>query len=468
MQANPTPWALRAQAELERRRRKATVPPTLAAWLPRVSPEWRWDWPHLRRIQDALEAITRGETRFLIIVAPVRHGKSEQVTVRYPVHRLVRRPAHRTIVGAYNQTLAEKMSRKARRVARLAGVALSPERTAANDWETLAGGGIRAVGVGAGVAGHGADLLVIDDPMKNRQEAESLVFRDRVWDWYTDDLYTRLEPRGAIVATMARWHDDDLVGRLMNGPDAGQWTVLHMPALCDQPETDPLGRVEGAALCPDRYDEDALAKIRLAIGEYGFASLYQGRPQPKSGNMFPRAKVEIVRAAPAVHRWCRAWDKAGSKDAGKRTAGVKLGIAVDTGKVVVADSRVGQWEAADRAREMLNTARLDGTSCLIQLEQEPGSGGKESAQASITHLQGFPVEAKPASGDKVTRAEPFASQWQAGNVILVEGAWNRDYLDEMAAAPSGKFLDQMDASAMAYNRLTTGSRTFSSSRIRTS
>lgn len=469
MLANPAgPWALRAQAELARRRKRSSGgPPRFADWLEQVTPEWTWTWPHLRRIQEALEAITRGDLRFLILVAPVRHGKSEQVTVRYPVYRLILDPRARAIVGAYNQTLANKMSRKARRVARLAGVTLSRDQTSAQNWETLAGGGVRAVGVGSGVAGHGADLLLVDDPVKNRAEAESLLYRDKVYDWWTDDLYTRMEPNSAAVVTMARWHDDDLVGRILNGPDAPQWTVIEMPALCEDPATDPLGRQAGEALCRDRYDEKQLAAIRLAVGEYAFASLYQGKPRPRAGNMFPREKVEIVPTAPAVRRWCRAWDKAGSKDSGKRTAGVKLGLTLDGTKVVVADARIGQWEAADRAREMRNTALQDGPACLIELEQEPGSGGKESAQASIISLAGFPVEAKTASGDKVTRAEPLASQWQAGNVIVVAGTWNKEYLDEMAAAPSGKFLDQMDASAMAYNRLTLGGRPFTPVRVRT-
>jgi len=154
------------------------------------------------------------------------------------------------VIGSYGQDLANNFNRKARRIAEQR-FEMSHERKAAAEWSTSAGGGMKAVGVGAGVTGHGAHLIVIDDPVKNREEANSDVRRETVWQWYNDDLYTRLEPGGAIVLIMTRWHEDDLAGRILLSDRASEWTVLNLPALAE--DDDPLGRTLGEALCPERY-----------------------------------------------------------------------------------------------------------------------------------------------------------------------------------------------------------------------
>jgi len=457
----PASLALRAAAELELRRRqalKATVPEGFGPWCAEVTPRYNWTWPHLVRLTQELDRITRGENDRLIVLMPPRHGKTECVTVRYPVHRIEKVPTTRIIQAGYDQTAAEKFSRKSRRIARDRGIRLSAERTAAKDWETAEGGGFRAVGVGAGIAGHGADLILIDDPIKKREEAESPVYRQKLWEWFTDDIWTRREPGAAVIVTLTPWHHDDLVGRIVASEDGKLWTVIRFPALAEP--GDPLGRPEGAALCPERFDEAWLAQQRVVMGAYGFEGLYQCRPTPRSGNAFPRGKIKFVAAVPEGGVTCRAWDKAGTEGGGKRTAGVKMTRGPDK-LIYVEDVRLGQWDASTRESEMLVMAALDGPRVLIELEQEPGSGGKESAQSSVKLLQGYQVAARPATGDKMTRADAFAAQWQAGNVRLVTGPdpnttapWIHAYLDELEISPSGKFTDQMDASAMAFNRIT--------------
>ncbi|NLE76759.1 MAG: terminase, partial [Chloroflexi bacterium] len=246
-------------------------------WLVRNSPAgWEWDWPYQRLLRGRLQAVTRGECRRLMLFLPPRHGKSELVTVRYPVWRLAHEPGLRVIVGAYNQTLANKFSRKARRVAQGAGLRLSPERSAVEDWELARGGSLRAVGVGGGITGQGGDLIVIDDPVKSREEANSEAYRERVFDWYTDDLYTRLEPGGAAILIMTRWHEDDLAGRILRSEDGPNWEALSLPAEAE--EGDVLGRAVGEALCPARYDVAALREIRTVLGR-SYWALYQQRPQ---------------------------------------------------------------------------------------------------------------------------------------------------------------------------------------------
>lgn len=274
-----------AAAELELRSRLRERE-SFDLWLRRVSPGFSWNPPHLVHIRAQLERITRGECRRMMLFVPPRHGKSEMTTVRYPVWRMLRDQTMSVIIAAYNQTLAETFSRKARNLAR-SYMAIDDSRRAVNEWMTAQGGVMRAVGVGTGVTGKGGHLIVIDDPVKSREEANSAAYRERVWNWYRDDLYTRLEPDGAIILTMTRWHEDDLAGRILASDNATEWSVVSLPALAEA--HDPLNRAPGEALWPDRFDVAALERIRVVLGESSFAALYQQRPTPAGGEIFRSA-----------------------------------------------------------------------------------------------------------------------------------------------------------------------------------
>lgn len=422
------------------------------AWLEDVTPTWHWRWRHLVHVRKYLAEVTAGRLKRLMVFMPPRHGKSEMVTVRYPVYRLQHDPTMRVIVGAYNQEFANKYSRKARKIAR-GRLELSQERTAVSDWETTRGGGYRAIGVGSGITGHGGDLILIDDPVKSREEAESRTYRDRVWDWYTDDLYTRAEPGAAIVLQMTRWHDDDLAGRILASDDAPNWTVVSLPAEAEA--GDPLGRAVGEALCPERYDEEALARIKVVLGRSYYA-LFQQAPRPRSGGLFKREWFEdcIVERPPIETQWVRAWDRAATEGGGDYTAGVLMGQA--RGKYYVGDVVRGQWETTKRDSIIRATAQADGPSVAVEGEQEPGSAGKDQARAFVRLLAGYTAHTQTATGDKETRAEPFASQFGAGNVRLVRGDWIRAFVDELCEFPTGQHDDQVDAAAMAFNKLARG------------
>lgn len=445
-------WRTQAKANHPTARRQVAP---FSDWLPTVTPTYTWSWPYLAHIRQHLDRVTSGELKRLILTVPPRHGKTEMTTVRYPVWRLERDPELRVIIGAYNQILANKFSRKARRIA-VQRMPLSNDRVAVEDWETARGGGIRAVGVGSGITGQGAELIVVDDPVKSREEAESETYRERCWDWYTDDLYTRLEPGGAIILIQNRWHADDLAGRILASEDAPNWTVVNLPAVAE--EDDPLGREIGRALCPDRFDETALDGIKTVLGSYSFNALYQGRPSAREGGMFKRAWLPIVEAAPAEGTRVRYWDKAGTAGGGARTAGalmVKAG-----GLFYVEDVVKGQWSAGEREAVIKQTTQLDaqqyGNTVAVWVEQEPGSGGKESAEATVRNLAGFIVRAESVTGSKEVRAEPYAAQCEAGNVRLLRGSWNSSYIEELASFPNGAFKDQVDASSGAFNKLNVG------------
>jgi len=408
-----------------------------------------------------------------MIFMPPRHGKSEQVTVRYPAYRLENDAELKIIIGAYGSMLANKFSRKCRGIAR-ERVQLNPERTAADDWETAAGGGVRAAGVGGAITGIGGNLILIDDPVKNREEANSETYREKVWDWYRDDLYTRLEPGGSIILQMTRWHEDDLAGRILESEDGSNWAVLRLPAQCETQEErdefaekygratglpDPLGREVGEALCSDRYPLESLADIKTTLGSYSYNALYQQRPTPFTGGMIPVEMFSTIRAMPAQNQGkVRYWDKAGTEGGGAYSAGVLL-VKTMNNQYIIEDVERGQWSALQREQVIKQTANQDGLAVSTVVEQEPGSGGKESAESTIKMLQGFNVYADKPSGDKVVRAMPYAAQVEAGNVMLLIAPWNKAFIEENRGFPFAKLKDQIDAVAGAFNKLNSTKKT---------
>ena len=453
---------VQAAAELARRelaRRRAAT--RYIDFLPTVAPPgWVYDAPHLRLIGQHLDAVTRGEIDRLAIFMPPRHAKTETVTIRYPVYRLEKQPLTRALVTGYNERVAHKFSRKSRNIAR--GRIAMTDKTGADEWETTTGGSLVARGVGTPPTGYGFDLILIDDPIKKREEAESPVYREKIWDWYTDDLYTRLEPGGAIILTLTRWHYDDLAARAI-ASEPNRWTILRLPALAE--ENDPLGRREGQALWPDRYDIESLGRIREVMDPYSFESLYQQNPTPREGSFFKVNQLAIVDAAPAELRECRGWDFAASAGKGDYSAGVRLGVD-GQGIWWVTDVRRGQWAPDERDGYLRQAAQLDGPGVKIRMAQDPGQAGVDQALRLTRMLAGYSIRSERVSGDKATRASGLAAQINAGNVRLVRGAWNSDFLEELRQFPQGKNDDQVDATADAFNELTLASQSLQGKLLR--
>lgn len=441
-----------ARAESERRKRNRIRSwPLFGDWLPVASPSlyWRWAWQIL--VQGIYDLVTAGTLRKVMIFLPPRHGKSEMGTVRYPVYRMERAPHTRTIVAAYGQTLGEKFSRKSRRLARDRGILISKDRNTAADWETTTGGGIRAVGVGGSVTGMGADLIFIDDPVRSRADAKSLAKRDATWDWYCDDIYTRLEPGGAIILQMTRWDEDDLAGRILASEDGPNWLVVKLPAIAE--EDDPLGRAIGEALCPERWPIEVLRDIERVM-RLSFAALYQQRPTAAEGGLFKRDwfKCEVQPAILKIVARVRYWDLAATEGDGDWTAGALLGRTGDR-QTWVEDLVRGQWGPTERDRKILATTRADPPGTHQVFEQEPGSAGVTVRQSLAKLLEGFPVESIRSVGSKELRAEPWASQLGADTVRLKRGRWNSSFIAEHVEFPNGKHDDQVDAGSGAYSRL---------------
>jgi len=254
--------------------------------------------PHHTLMDRHLEKVERGEILRLIIEAPPRHGKSEKASRRFPAWFQGRDPYRQYIFGTYNATFAEDFGRDVRGIMQLPEYGLvfpdcklKRDSQASDRLQTTDGGLMVFVGAEGSVTGRGADLLLIDDPIKSRDEAESATIRDKVWNWFTSAAYTRLMPGGRIVIILTRWHEDDIVGRIFNSDyvdpiEAAKWTRLRLPAIAEA--GDPMGRKPGEPLWPERYPRDALDSIRRVIGTRDWSALYQQSPTPDDGSYFLR------------------------------------------------------------------------------------------------------------------------------------------------------------------------------------
>ena len=258
-----------------------------------------------RTICDKLERVERGECKRLMIFTPPRHGKSELVSKRLESWMLGRSPKKQIISASYGADLASDFGRDVRNICASKEfrilfplVRLAEDSQAKNRWHTNQGGSYVSAGVGSAITGRGADLLNIDDPVKDRAEAESETVREGVWNWYVSTACTRLMPGGAVILTMTRWHEDDLAGRLLEAAKTGgdQWEILRMPA---------IGPNNGA-LWPERYDYEALEKIRKAIGDREFGALYQQDPKPSGASFFDVEHVLIDGQSITIPPICNA------------------------------------------------------------------------------------------------------------------------------------------------------------------
>jgi predicted phage terminase large subunit-like protein len=414
------------------------VPATFREWNERTTPTWRWDWAHVALLQDTLDRVTAGEINRLIIQMPPRHGKSETTTIRYPVYRLTDNPHLRVIIGAYNSTLATKFARKARTIALDSGLGLSEERAAADDWETTEGGGVRAVGVGTGVTGHGGDLIVVDDPVKSREEAESLTYRERVWAWFTDDLWTRREPGAAVVVIMTRWHEDDLAGRLLEHEgsveEGGQWTVLDLPAISPS----------GEALWPEWYDLKALERIKNTIGPREWSALYMQRPQPDEGGFFQRAWFQTWTAKPKHLRIYGTSDYAVTDGGGDYTVHRIWGID-EKFNIYRLDGWRGQSTADVWIEEKINLiakwkpAAWFGEAGVIQKAVAPMLTRRMRERKVFCRMEWI-----PSINDKPTRARGFQARASMGTVFFEPGADITEFLH----FPAGKHDDEVDVAGL--------------------
>jgi predicted phage terminase large subunit-like protein len=309
---------------------------------------------------------------------------------------------------------------------------------------------MKALGLGTGFTGLGVDDLIVDDPYKNAQEARSPAHGAMLRDWWQQVVTPRLNPSTNVVVMFHRWWEGDFAGWLI---EQGDWELMRFPAIADSLPGDPTGRAKGEALSP-RYPLAYLEKQRREMGT-AFEALYQGTPYPAEGGMFKAGKVAFTDAPPKGATFVRGWDIGASAGTGDPTAGALL-YRKPGGGYGVAHAVIGQWATDERDRIIRETAEADRATygaVTQDLPQDPGAAGKSQAWAFVGLLEGLTVVTSTESGDKVTRADPLSSQWNAGNVELVRGPWTQAYLDAMCAFPQGRDDHYTDASSRAFTRL---------------
>lgn len=418
--------------------------------------KWLHNWHH-RVVCDALMRVFRGETKRLIINIPPRYSKTELAVINFMAWCFGKVPDSEFIHVSYSATLAANNAFQTRNLVQedaykkvFPDFRLRDDSKAKDDWRTAKGGVCYSQGTGGTITGFGAGkfrdtfggAIIIDDPHK-ASEARSDTVRKGVIEWFQNTLESRTNsPDTPIIVIMQRLHEEDLAGWLLDGGNGEEWEHLELSAI--QPD--------GSALWPAKHSIEVLNRMELAA-PYVFSGQYRQRPSPPAGGFFKPDNIEIVDALPAdILKEARAWDLASSENEGDYTAGVREAKSRD-GYIYIVDVERAQLGPDGVEKRITQTAELDGKSVAIRLPQDPGQAGKSQAKNFITKLSGFNVKAETVSGDKITRAQPFAAQVNVGNVKMLRGDWNKAFIEELRNFPNGKHDDQVDAGSDAFNEL---------------
>lgn len=388
----------------------------------------------------------------LIVEMPPRHGKSTLVSQFFPAWFLIRFPDLRVMLASYEADFAKGWGRRARdivgRHGGVVGVGVSGRVVAGDRWE-LRGphrGGMVTAGVGGGITGKGADLLIIDDPVKNAEEANSGTVRGKVLDWYRSTAYTRLEPGGRVVVIMTRWHEADLVGELLD-KSGDDWRVLCLPAVAEV--GDQLGRGVGEALWPERYPLGRLDVIRGEVGSYWFNALYQQRPQPVEGGLLRKSWLRFWGEGdlPPEHELVNftGYDLAISrKESADFTVSCTGSFELNGRNVYIRDWTRGHLSFPEQVSLVKENYRRWGDS-LVGIENVAYQEALPQ-QLGVEGGVDVPVRGVPRHRDKVTRLVSGFLPFERGNVFLPKGhPLLDDFVNEWVFFPNGRYDDMLDA-----------------------
>lgn len=438
----------------------------------------RWiPYEHLILLNDWLLRVAAGEVDRLIVTMPPRHGKSELISRYLPAWYLGTFPDRQVMLASYEATFARSWGRKAREALTehgpwVFGVSAADEPRAADWWMVAQHEGVMVTaGVGGALTGKGAHLLIIDDPVKNAEEAASEVIRQKHWDWWQSTASTRLMPGGAAILVMTRWNEDDLAGRLL--ADSDDWQLLNLPAIAE--DGDQLGRAVGEPLCPELFDGMALERIRLQSGSYFWVAMYQQRPAPPEGFMFKRQnlrywRMEVNDIGGIQQRLYVLHDG--------ENKGTRRFDAAPTPRFQTVDAAMSEDEMADYTVVATWAVTEHKDLILLDLErrhfEEQGVteflaaandkhgrppmwverfGAGRNPLAALMRagrpVQQIPVEAGTQT-DKITRAFGAIALTERYKLFLPHGAeWLGAYENELASFPHAKHDDQVDVTAYA-------------------
>jgi predicted phage terminase large subunit-like protein len=407
---------------------------------------------HHQLLIKKLEAIAKGELDRLAIFMPPGSAKSTYSSVLFPPWYFAQHPGDSVIAASHTAELAEKWGRRVRNLIaeneRLLGVGLASASQAAGRWETNRSGEYFAAGVGGSIAGWRGDFIVIDDPVRSREDADSGSIREKTWDWFRSDVYPRLKPGGRIALIQTRWHEDDLAGRILEEMKTGgdMWEVISLPAIAE--DNDALGRIPGAALWPEWENLAELERKRRAIGPRDWNALFQQRPAPEQGDYFKAEWLKSVAVIPDK-KWLRIYggsDYAVTEGGGDYTVHIVLGLDYEEKLYLLEVWR--QQASSDKWVEGF---------CDLVKRWNPIGWAEEQGQIRSgigPYLDRRQRERKayvfretfPTRGDKSVRAQSIRGRMALDGLYVYEHApWFADFRAELLSFPAGAHDDQVDA-----------------------
>lgn len=434
---------------------------------------------HLQLLNDRLMDLVEGRSSRLIVTMPPRHGKSLLCSLYFPAWFLNKYPDRRVILCSYGDDFASEWGRKVRDLIKghqeELAITVNEASKAADRWDVQGHkGGMKTAGVGGQITGRGAHLMIIDDPVKDAAEAHSATIREQKWDWWRTTAHTRLEPGAVVVVIQTRWHEDDLTGRILKDHPE-DWEVINLPALAE--ENDPLGRQPGEALCPERYDENALGAIRTAVGNQAWSALYQQKPQPESGGFFKRPDFRYWRRNEQSEGFTYLLDDPAQgttlipQQECWRFITMDLALTTRTTSdytVAAVWDVAGYLDPAPLILRHVHRERIEGAEHeqlvrnLWKTWQPSFIGIEEALHGSLVLAQarrdGIIVRPlKHRTKDKAFRAKDAALLCENHRVYFPKKAtWLADWEHELLMFPSGTYDDQVDVLSYAAHELLRG------------
>lgn len=419
--------------------------------------DYKPSWHH-RDIARQLEKVEKGEIKRLIIMLPPRHGKSTLASVLFPAWYLGKHPNKEVITVSYSSDLSTDFGEKTRDVLRASSyqsmfnTKIKQDSDSKQKWKTENGGSYTSVGLGGPITGRGANLLIIDDPIKNSEEALSEVYREKVWNYYTSTLYTRLEKDAAVILILTRWHQDDLAGRLIDAMDNGSepWTIVRYPAIAD---SDEKFRKIGEPLWPAKYDLDALHNIERTVGPYDWQSLYQQTPIASENQEFKKEYFKYYEQEELDGKDLNVYvmvDLAISQKASADNTSIQIvGKDPKSPQVYHLDEYTGRFDPLQVIDILFNIKQEYGSS-LIKVGIE-GVAYQKALQYFLEEEMRrrgsyFTIEELKASGEKETRIRGLVPMYKAG-VIYHRPGLDLDLEKELLVFPVGKHDDRIDSLA---------------------
>ena len=445
----------------------------LMAFVKTTMPSYKIGWVHREicgRLMEFLVKVERRESPRLILTMPPRHGKSQLVSKHFPSWCFGVDPDISFISCSYGDYLSKRVNKDVQRIMDnpvykriFPQTCLSTKRNAGGynmamrtmDLFEIPGydGSFRSTGVGGGITGMGCDILCIDDPFKDRKSADSPTVRETVWDWYTSTAYTRLSPGGGVLVTVTRWHENDLVGRLLDAmkqEGGDRWTIINYPAIAEHDEPH---RKKGEPLHEERYPLEMLLRIKSNIGSYDWGSLYQQHPTPRGGGVFKRKWIRHWTTMPKVFdRVIQSWDFTFKDTANSdNVSGQVWGQVGANFYLLDNDTARMDFVSQVRAMQRMSSKWPDALEKVV----EDKANGPAIISALGSRIPGI-VPYNPR-GSKTARAYSVSPLFEAGNVFLPpmdeEHPWVKRYVDELLAFPNAEHDDQVDSTTQALDTL---------------